>query len=74
MIISTSFVSVVVNDQDVALEFYTTKLGFEKRSDYSFQGLPRFLTVAPRGQAEPELDVGRDLVGREVEAGDLAGR
>ncbi len=55
MIISTSFVSVVVNDQDAALDFYTNKLGFEKRSDFSFKGLPRFLTVAPQGQKEPEI-------------------
>ncbi len=55
MIERLSFVSVIVKDQEEALEFYVGKLGFEKRRDYSFQGLPRFLTVAPKGQAEPEL-------------------
>ena len=55
MIIHLSFVSVVVKDQDAALDFYTNKLGFEKRGDRAFKGLPRFLTVAPKGQSEPEI-------------------
>ena len=55
MIIHLSFVSVVVQDQDAALDFYTNKLGFEKRGDRAFKGLPRFLTVAPKGQSEPEI-------------------
>ncbi|MFN8475850.1 MAG: VOC family protein [Anaerolineae bacterium] len=55
MIISLNFVSVVVSDQAAALDFYTNKLGFEKRRDYSFPSLPRFLTVAPAGQQEPEV-------------------
>ncbi len=55
MITSLNFVSVVVGDQDAALDFYTNKLGFEKRRDYSFPGLPRFLSVAPAGQQEPEI-------------------
>lgn len=55
MIASLSFVSVVVNDQDAALDFYTNILGFEKRGDRAFKGLPRFLTVAPKGQSEPEI-------------------
>ncbi len=55
MIISINFVSVVVDNQDAALDFYVNKLGFEKRGDRNFRGLPRFLTVAPQGQAEPEI-------------------
>ncbi len=55
MILALSFVSVVVTDEDAALDFYTNRLGFEKRRDYHFPGLPRFLTVAPKGQAEPEI-------------------
>ncbi len=55
MIVSLDFVSVVVQDQDAALDFYTNKLGMEKRTDRSFKGLPRFLTVAPRGQLQPEI-------------------
>jgi uncharacterized glyoxalase superfamily protein PhnB len=41
-----------VHDQDVALDFYTTKLGFEVRSDVTLPELDNFrwLTVAPPGQ------------------------
>jgi len=41
-----------VHDQDVALEFYTRKLGFEVRSDVTVPELANFrwLTVAPPGQ------------------------
>src|SRR5436189_4884930 len=41
-----------VHDQDVALEFYTRKLGFEVRSDATVPELGNFrwLTVAPPGQ------------------------
>ncbi len=55
MIAQLSFVTLVVNDQDAALDFYTNKLGFEKRMDLQFKGMPRFLTVAPQGQKEPEI-------------------
>ena len=55
MIDQLSFVSIVVTDQDEALAFYTETLGLEKRRDYQFPGLPRFLTVAPQGQREPEI-------------------
>ncbi len=55
MINSLSFVSIVVKDQDAALDFYTNKLGLEKRTDLNFKGMPRFLTVAPKGQKEPEI-------------------
>ncbi|HEY3632989.1 MAG TPA: VOC family protein [Jatrophihabitantaceae bacterium] len=41
-----------VHDQDAALDFYTTKLGFEVRSDVTVPELGdfRWLTVAPPGQ------------------------
>lgn len=55
MISSVSFVSVVISDQDAALDFYMNRLGFERRRDFHFPGLPRFLTVAPQGQPEPEI-------------------
>ena len=55
MITNLNFVTVVVNDQDAALDFWTNKLGFEMRGDRAFKGLPRFLTVAPKGQKEPEI-------------------
>lgn len=42
-------VTVVVKDQDKALDFYTKVLGMEKRSDFTSPG-GRWLTVAPKGQ------------------------
>jgi len=44
-------VTIVVSDQNAALEFYTQKMGFEKKADYQIPGQPRWLTVGPRGQA-----------------------
>jgi len=43
-------VTIVVKDQNAALEFYTKKMGFEKKADYQNPGQPRWLTVAPKGQ------------------------
>jgi catechol 2,3-dioxygenase-like lactoylglutathione lyase family enzyme len=40
---------VPVSDQDRALEFFTEKLGFEKRTDLPFGGSYRWLEVAPPG-------------------------
>src|SRR5689334_13790503 len=43
------YTTLFVSDQDKALDFYTTMLGFEKRVDYSGpEG--RFLTIAFKGQ------------------------
>lgn len=50
-----TLISILVNDQDEALQFYTRVLGLEKRSDMAFGPGLRFLTVAPRGQKKPEL-------------------
>ncbi len=49
-----------VKDQDEALRWYTEKLGFEKRQDDA-STIPgfRWLTVAPKGQSEPEIVLGR---------------
>jgi len=43
-----------VHDQDVALEFYTRKLGFEVRADVTLaeMGDFRWLTVGPPGQPD----------------------
>jgi catechol 2,3-dioxygenase-like lactoylglutathione lyase family enzyme len=49
------FVSLLVNDQEQALRFYTDKLGFEKASDIPM-GEYRWLTVtSPEGVAGAEL-------------------
>ena len=42
-------VIVPVSDQDAAIDFYTGKLGFEKRSDIPFGNGDRWVEVAPAG-------------------------
>lgn len=42
--------TVVVRDQNKALEFYTQTMGFVKKADYQLPGHPRYLTVSPDGQ------------------------
>jgi catechol 2,3-dioxygenase-like lactoylglutathione lyase family enzyme len=42
-------VFVPVSDQDRALEFYLVKLGFEKRVDFSYGKIHRWIEVAPPG-------------------------
>lgn len=44
-------VMVPVSNQDRALEFYTDKLGFEKRTDIPYGKGDRWLEVAPPGAA-----------------------
>jgi catechol 2,3-dioxygenase-like lactoylglutathione lyase family enzyme len=46
-----STVLVPVSDQDRAIEFYTAKLGFEKRADTPFGNGDRWVEVAPPGGA-----------------------
>jgi catechol 2,3-dioxygenase-like lactoylglutathione lyase family enzyme len=46
-------VIVPVNDQDRALEFYTEKLGFEKRMDMPYGDGHRWVEIAPPGAATP---------------------
>ncbi len=48
-------ISVLVNDQDQALQFYTEKLGLEKRIDVTYGPGMRWVTVAPKGQRKPEI-------------------
>ena len=42
-------VIVTVSDQDSAVEFFTEKLGFEKRSDSAYGEGQRWVDVAPSG-------------------------
>ena len=44
------YVSVFVKDQDKALDFYTNRVGLEKRLDSPTPDGPRFVTVAVKGQ------------------------
>lgn len=49
MISRINSVTVFVTDQDRALDFYTNKLGFEKRIDRPMgPGAPRWIEVAPK--------------------------
>jgi catechol 2,3-dioxygenase-like lactoylglutathione lyase family enzyme len=45
-----SQITVVVKDQDAALDFYTKKVGFEKKTDFTPPGRDRWVTVGPKGQ------------------------
>lgn len=55
MIHKLSHANLYVLDQDQALAFYTEKLGFEVRADFTLEGGFRWLTVGPKGQPEIEL-------------------
>jgi catechol 2,3-dioxygenase-like lactoylglutathione lyase family enzyme len=47
-------ITLIVENQDEALKFYTEKLGFQKRQDLLF-GNMRWVTVSPKGQTDLEL-------------------
>ena len=50
MLKQVAYASVFVSDQDAALDFYTSVLGFEPRFDNPTPDGPRFLTVGLEGQ------------------------
>jgi predicted enzyme related to lactoylglutathione lyase len=50
MLESVFYASVLVSDQDRALDFYTNVVGFEQRADNPTPDGPRFLTVGVKGQ------------------------
>lgn len=56
MITKLSVVTILVRDQDEALQWFTEKLGFEKRTDDS-AAVPgyRWLTIGPKGQKDLEI-------------------
>jgi uncharacterized glyoxalase superfamily protein PhnB len=54
MVEQLKFVSIVVRDQDEALDWYTQKLGMEKRLDIPL-GPTRWLTVGFPGHEFPEI-------------------
>ena len=45
-----SQITLVVKDQEAALDFYTKKVGFEKKTDLTPPGRARWVTVSPPGQ------------------------
>jgi catechol 2,3-dioxygenase-like lactoylglutathione lyase family enzyme len=55
MIQKMSHATIYVLDQDVAKDFYVGKLGFEVKVDQSLPSGFRWLTVTPKGQAEPQI-------------------
>lgn len=55
MIPDVTHVTVLVNDHDEALPFYTDVLGFEIRESVGSVDGPRWLTVAPPGVAFPRI-------------------
>ncbi|MHB8817250.1 MAG: VOC family protein [Steroidobacteraceae bacterium] len=49
-----STITIAVRDQQAALQWFTERLGFEKRLDIAGEGM-RWVTVAPKGQREIEF-------------------
>lgn len=54
MITGLSHVTILVDNQDKAVEFYTKKLGFDLHTDATF-GSERWLTVSPKGNKHLEF-------------------
>jgi catechol 2,3-dioxygenase-like lactoylglutathione lyase family enzyme len=55
MLDKLSVVTILVRDQDEALEFYTEKLGLEKMDDVPFGEDNRWLTVTPKDQKDLQI-------------------
>jgi catechol 2,3-dioxygenase-like lactoylglutathione lyase family enzyme len=63
MITRLSHTSIYVLDQDVALQFYRDKLGFEVRTDATMDNGFRWLTVGPKTQPDLEIALMKVTVG-----------
>ena len=48
-------ITLVVRDQEEAFQFYTEKLGFEKRGDQPMGEKTRWLTIAPKDDHDLEI-------------------
>ncbi len=75
MIKKIGHITILVKDQDEALEFYTEKLGFKKCQDTMFGEGMRWVTVAPKYQPDLEItfveaDTGENLKALGKQAGD----
>ncbi len=72
MITRVHSATIIVSDQEKALQFYTDVLGWEKRLDNTLPDGYRFLTVAPKGAAmeialgKSEMFGGAEGVGRGI--------
>jgi catechol 2,3-dioxygenase-like lactoylglutathione lyase family enzyme len=72
MIQRMSFGSIFVRDQDVAIDFYVNKLGFELTRDQTLPHGFRWVTVRPKGQAELELILFKPTAGKQLTEDDVA--
>ncbi len=70
MLHAVSHISLLVSDQDKALDFYTKKLGFELHTDATFDGF-RWLTVNLPGNKNFEIAL---LPARNAEQQALVGK
>ncbi|MGE0207371.1 MAG: VOC family protein [Candidatus Babeliales bacterium] len=71
MIKKLTHITILVKDQEEALQFYTKKLGFELHTDANF-GTMRWLTVNPQGNKtmefcllKPETQEGFEQIGKQ---------
>ena len=55
MITKLSHVTLFVNNQEEAKQFYVNTLGFEVRTDHTMDGGFRWLTVGPANQKDMEI-------------------
>jgi predicted enzyme related to lactoylglutathione lyase len=62
-------VILLVTDQDKALQWYTEKLGFEKKVDQQFGPGQRWLTIVPKGMSGPEIVLQKAAPGQEAQVG-----
>ncbi len=63
MIQRMSHTTVLVLNQEEALEFYRDKLGFDVVTDFTMEGGFRWLTVAPKAQPNLELVLAEPTAG-----------
>ncbi|HEY4179534.1 MAG TPA: VOC family protein [Kofleriaceae bacterium] len=66
-----SHTSLLVDDQDKALAFYTGVLGFQKKADFSNNGY-RWLTVSAGGDTELQLQLAQSPEAKAYQAAMLA--
>jgi len=71
MIQRMSHTAIFVPDQDVAKDFYATKLGFEIKTDATMPNGFRWLTVSPKGQPELEIILMKIAPGPRIQAEDV---
>jgi catechol 2,3-dioxygenase-like lactoylglutathione lyase family enzyme len=72
MIKRMSHITIYVEDQERAHDFYVGKLGFEVRTDAKMDGGFRWLTVGPKGQPELEIALMQPKAGMSFDAESIA--